>query len=137
MGSTVTTTRTTTLAFILFLVCFVYSLAFIFVGTKFRYFTLVLFNLIYQCSKFNLKIIVQNFMIIKWDVFCFVFIGKRGLVKGPKPLQRLKFYLDIKNHAVTSKLEEKIKELGGVCTQKCHIYIRTHANVLCLQIILV
>jgi hypothetical protein len=34
--------------------------------------------------------------------------------KGPKPLRNKTFYLDIKNHVYSSKLEAKIKELGGV-----------------------
>lgn len=34
--------------------------------------------------------------------------------KGPKPLEKKKFYLDIKNYALSSKLEAKLKELGGV-----------------------
>ncbi|XP_011500760.1 PREDICTED: uncharacterized protein LOC105364525, partial [Ceratosolen solmsi marchali] len=33
--------------------------------------------------------------------------------KGPKPLKNKTFYLDIKNHAHSAKLEAKIKELGG------------------------
>ncbi|XP_012286367.1 uncharacterized protein LOC105702957 isoform X2 [Orussus abietinus] len=35
------------------------------------------------------------------------------LQKGSKPLERKTFYLDIKNHALSSKLEGKIKDLGG------------------------
>ncbi|XP_014482399.1 PREDICTED: uncharacterized protein LOC106748423 isoform X2 [Dinoponera quadriceps] len=33
--------------------------------------------------------------------------------KGQKPLEKKSFYLDIKNHAIATKLEAKIKELGG------------------------
>ncbi|GLV35989.1 chiffon [Carabus blaptoides fortunei] len=40
--------------------------------------------------------------------------SKTTLVKGPKPLLKFKFYLDVKNHCVCSKLEAKIKSLGGV-----------------------
>lgn len=34
--------------------------------------------------------------------------------KGLKPLAKKSFYLDIKNHATSAKLEAKIKDLGGV-----------------------
>lgn len=34
--------------------------------------------------------------------------------KGLKPLAKKSFYLDIKNHAASAKLEAKIKDLGGV-----------------------
>ncbi|XP_014609590.1 PREDICTED: uncharacterized protein LOC106789681 isoform X1 [Polistes canadensis] len=34
--------------------------------------------------------------------------------KGLKPLAKKSFYLDIKNHAISAKLEAKIKDLGGV-----------------------
>ncbi|XP_011174238.1 uncharacterized protein LOC105206430 isoform X1 [Solenopsis invicta] len=34
--------------------------------------------------------------------------------KGPQPLEDKSFYLDIKNHAVATKLEAQIRELGGV-----------------------
>ncbi|KAK2577792.1 hypothetical protein KPH14_011999 [Odynerus spinipes] len=34
--------------------------------------------------------------------------------KGLKPLAKKSFYLDIKNHATSTKLEAKIKDLGGV-----------------------
>lgn len=44
----------------------------------------------------------------------FLFLGKCYLVKGAKPLQKYRFYLAVKNHAITSKLEQKIKDLGGV-----------------------
>ncbi|XP_046606051.1 uncharacterized protein LOC124298292 isoform X1 [Neodiprion virginianus] len=33
--------------------------------------------------------------------------------KGPKPLEKNTFYLDIKNHVLSNKLEAKIKDLGG------------------------
>ncbi|KAG7198784.1 hypothetical protein KM043_001765 [Ampulex compressa] len=33
--------------------------------------------------------------------------------KGLKPLERQSFYLDIKNHATSAKLEARIRELGG------------------------
>lgn len=36
------------------------------------------------------------------------------LVKGPKPLVNHRFYLDIENHNVSSRIELKIAELGGV-----------------------
>jgi hypothetical protein len=36
------------------------------------------------------------------------------LVRGTKPLIYFKFYLDIENHTVATKIESKIKELGGV-----------------------
>lgn len=36
------------------------------------------------------------------------------LVPGEKPLLNHKFYLDLKNRLVASKLETQIKELGGV-----------------------
>lgn len=50
----------------------------------------------------------------------FVVTGKCYLVKGTKPLQKYRFYLDVKNYAITNKLEQKIKDLGGVCT--CFYY---------------
>lgn len=36
------------------------------------------------------------------------------LQRGDKPLEKKKFYLDIKNHALANKLEIKIKDFGGV-----------------------
>ncbi|XP_017771609.1 PREDICTED: protein chiffon isoform X2 [Nicrophorus vespilloides] len=36
------------------------------------------------------------------------------LVPGTKPLKNYRFYLDVKSHITSSKLESKIKELGGV-----------------------
>lgn len=33
---------------------------------------------------------------------------------GPKPLTKYRFYLDVKNHITSGKLETKIKDLGGV-----------------------
>ncbi|KAK0087146.1 hypothetical protein PV325_001659 [Microctonus aethiopoides] len=35
------------------------------------------------------------------------------LQRGDKPLEKKKFYLDIKNHALANKLEIKIKDFGG------------------------
>lgn len=37
-----------------------------------------------------------------------------SLVPGPKPLTKYRFYLDVKNHITSGKLETKIKDLGGV-----------------------
>lgn len=39
--------------------------------------------------------------------------NKCKLIKGSKPLVNYRFYLDIENHNVSSKIEHKIKELGG------------------------
>lgn len=41
-------------------------------------------------------------------------ISEFRIQKGPKPLDNKTFYLDIKNHALSDKLETKIKGLGGV-----------------------
>lgn len=46
-------------------------------------------------------------------LFCFN-LGKVKLVKGSKPLVHHKFYLDIENNHLTTRIENKIKELGGV-----------------------
>lgn len=39
---------------------------------------------------------------------------KCKLIKGQKPLINYRFYLDIEKHHISSKIETKIKELGGV-----------------------
>ncbi|KAJ8675476.1 hypothetical protein QAD02_011262 [Eretmocerus hayati] len=40
--------------------------------------------------------------------------GGIRIQRGAKPLEKKLFYLDIKNHVLSAKLEERIKELGGV-----------------------
>lgn len=47
---------------------------------------------------------------LKW---IYLFLDVR-IQKGLKPLAKKSFYLDIKNHAASAKLEAKIKDLGGV-----------------------
>lgn len=39
---------------------------------------------------------------------------KCKIIKGLKPLVNYRFYLDIEKHHISSKIETKIKELGGV-----------------------
>lgn len=52
--------------------------------------------------------------------------------KGQKPLEKKSFYLDIKNHAIATKLEAKIKELGGV---SCISYLlRILCGRLCIRV---
>lgn len=41
---------------------------------------------------------------------------KCKIIKGQKPLINYRFYLDIEKHHIASKIETKIKELGGVST---------------------
>lgn len=36
------------------------------------------------------------------------------MTKGDKPLFKKSFYLDVKNHGLSNKLENKIKNFGGV-----------------------
>lgn len=43
-----------------------------------------------------------------------VILGKVKLIKGTKPLIHHKFYLDIEKHIIATRIENKIKELGGV-----------------------
>uniref|UniRef100_A0A182TPV4 Uncharacterized protein n=1 Tax=Anopheles melas TaxID=34690 RepID=A0A182TPV4_9DIPT len=40
--------------------------------------------------------------------------NKVQLVKGPKPLVYHRFYLDIEQHQIATKIETTIKQLGGV-----------------------
>lgn len=47
-------------------------------------------------------------------MFLFTFTDKVKLVKGAKPLIHHKFYLDVEKHNVANKIENQIKELGGV-----------------------
>lgn len=51
---------------------------------------------------------------------------KCKLIKGQKPLINYRFYLDIEKHHISSKIETKIKELGGVSILFIYIFI---ANV--------
>lgn len=44
----------------------------------------------------------------------YVVIPVIRIQRGPKPLEKKTFYLDIKNHGLSAKLESRIKELGGV-----------------------
>lgn len=57
-------------------------------------------------------------------------------MKGSKPLIRFKFYLDIKNHVICSKIEAKIKELGGVSFQTKIITTNLKSPLLFISIFL-
>lgn len=50
-----------------------------------------------------------------------VILGKVKLVKGSKPLIHYKFYLDIEKHNIATRIENKIKEFGGVSIRMCLI----------------
>lgn len=54
---------------------------------------------------------MKNFVVIHQF---YIFVDKVKVVKGPKPLIYHKFYLDIEKHNIATKIENKIKELGGV-----------------------
>lgn len=52
---------------------------------------------------------------------------KVKLVKGDKPLIHHKFYLDVEKYNIANKIENQIKELGGVST--CLSYNKIHILV--------
>lgn len=56
---------------------------------------------------------------------------KCKLIKGQKPLINYRFYLDIEKHHISSKIETKIKELGGVSIYfiDCHCIIFMHKTI--------
>lgn len=79
--------------------------------------------LLWVC-KFKVNFVFFFFYFFLFHSPSFPTDNKVQLVKGPKPLVYHRFYLDIEQHQIATKIETTIKQLGGVS-------MKNHCPLLC------